>query len=273
MKPIEEMTEEEARGIRFVLMDIDDTLTQDGKLLPHAFEALWRLHDAGLKVIPITGRPAGWCDLIAREWPVDGVVGENGALAFWEIRSKGRRPCLRRDFHPNAVKNDHPVLTKIKNKALEAVPGLRVAGDQFSRLFDLALDFAEEEPVLPLEEAEKVKAIALQEKAQAKISSIHVNVWMGKYDKLSMAERFLARRFDWNVETGRREALFAGDSPNDEPMFANFPLACAVANIRNYGACIKTLPAFSAHLSYGEGFAEIAETILSRRRPGGRRHP
>ena len=75
MKQIAEMTAEEASGLRYILMDIDDTLTREGKLLASSYSALWKLKEAGLKVIPVTGRPAGWCDLIAREWPVDGVVG------------------------------------------------------------------------------------------------------------------------------------------------------------------------------------------------------
>ncbi|MDR1351971.1 MAG: HAD-IIB family hydrolase, partial [Treponema sp.] len=194
MKPVSEMSAAEASSIRYVLMDIDDTLTTAGKLPAAAYAALWKLHEAGLKVIPVTGRPAGWCDLIAREWPVDGVVGENGALAFWEEAgpplpaaraepaakpAEGRKPVLRQEFHPNAIRNDHPVLVRIKEKALAEVSGLRLAKDQFARMFDIALDFAEEEPVLSLEAAEKVRAIAVAEGAMAKISSIHVNVWMG----------------------------------------------------------------------------------------------
>jgi hypothetical protein len=301
MKPVSEMSAAEASVVRYVLMDIDDTLTTAGKLPAAAYTALWRLHEAGLKVIPVTGRPAGWCDLIAREWPVDGVVGENGALVFWEevpraaepaapepeartaaepARSSGGRPVLRQEFHPNAIRNDHPVLARIKEKALAEVPGLRLAGDQFARMFDIALDFAEEEPVLSLEAAEKVRAIAVGEGAMAKISSIHVNVWMGRYDKLSMAEGFLRKRFGWE---GRgdpgsprgdsgispellSQVLFAGDSPNDEPMFARFPLACGVANVNRYRSYMKTLPAFVSLREGGEGFAEIVETVLQKRR-------
>ena len=267
MKPIAEMTREEAAGIRYVLMDIDDTVTREGKLLASSYAALWKLRGAGLRVIPVTGRPAGWCDLIAREWPVDGVVGENGALAFWEEgRDKpGRAPVLKQEFHPRAVRNDHPVLERIRSRALAETPGLRVAKDQFSRMFDLALDFAEEEPVLPLEEAEKVRRIAAAEGATAKVSSIHINIWMGNYDKLSMTEAFLSRRFGWKPGAGDRELVFVGDSPNDEPMFARFPLACGVANIRRYGSLVRRLPAFAAARECGEGFAEIAGTILEKR--------
>jgi HAD superfamily hydrolase (TIGR01484 family) len=271
MKLISDITREEARGIKYILMDIDDTLTRGGKLLASSYKALWELKEAGLKVIPVTGRPAGWCDLIAREWPVNGVVGENGALAFWEEQKdntsgkNGRLPALKAEYHPDAVKNDHPALAKIKAKALAEFPDLRQAKDQFARLFDLALDFAEEDPVLPLSAAERIKAIAIEEGAMAKVSSIHVNIWMGKYDKLSMTERFLSSRFGWANGSGDREVVFVGDSPNDEPMFARFPLACGVANVRRYGDLIKHLPAYIASKECGDGFAEIAETILAKR--------
>jgi HAD superfamily hydrolase (TIGR01484 family) len=266
MKAISELTQTEASGVRYILMDIDDTLTRKGKLLLPSYSALWKLRERGLKVIPVTGRSAGWCDLIAREWPVDGVVGENGAFVFWEERSGEKLPPLKQRFHPRAVRNDHPALEGIRHRALAEMPGLRVAKDQFARLFDLALDFAEEEPVLPLEAAERVRAMALEAGAMAKISSIHVNVWMGNYDKLSMAEWFLSERFGWKSGSGDREVVFVGDSPNDEPMFARFPLACAVANIRRYAGLLKTLPAFAAAKEYGEGFAEIAGVILSKHR-------
>jgi hydroxymethylpyrimidine pyrophosphatase-like HAD family hydrolase len=297
MKPVSEMSPAEAAGIRYILMDIDDTITTGGKLPAASYTALWKLKEAGLAVIPITGRPAGWCDLIAREWPVDGVVGENGALVFWEEpgtnrpdtsaalsgvysdqaagadpqprspdTASARRPRLLAEYHPGAVRNDHPALRRIRERALAEFPLLREAKDQFARLFDLALDFAEEEPVLPLSAAERVREIALEEGARAKVSSIHINLWMGDYDKLSMTERFLRNRFGWRPGAGDREVVFAGDSPNDEPMFARFPLACAVANIRRYEGLIRHYPAYAAEKECAEGFAEIAETMLKKRR-------
>ena len=264
------MTPQEAPGVKYVLMDIDDTLTRGGKLLDVSYSALWKLNRAGLKVIPVTGRPAGWCDLIAREWPVHAVIGENGALAFWEednaeVPANGRLPVLKTMFHPQAVKNDHPVLSRIRERVFAEFPLMRPAKDQFARLFDIAIDFAEEDPVLPLSAAERVRRIAEEEGAMAKVSSIHVNIWMGSYDKLSMAEFFLAKRFDWQKGPGDNEVIFAGDSPNDEPMFARFPLACAVANINRYKSLIKNLPAYAASKECGEGFAEIVDTFLEKR--------
>jgi hydroxymethylpyrimidine pyrophosphatase-like HAD family hydrolase len=75
-KPLGLLPRSDAAGIRFVLFDIDDTITEKGLLPEESYSALWALRRAGIAAIPVTGRPAGWCDLIARQWPVAGVVGE-----------------------------------------------------------------------------------------------------------------------------------------------------------------------------------------------------
>ncbi len=261
MHQIQDLTREAAGRIRYVLMDIDDTITTEGKLPADSYAALWRLHEAGLRVVPITGRPAGWCDLIARQWPVDGVVGENGALVFWEEDGH-----LKRIYHEQAVPNDHAVLKRIEQRVLAEVEGTRVAGDQFGRMFDLAIDFAEEEPRLPLSDAQRIKEICEQEGAVAKISSIHVNTWMGTYDKLSMASRFLALRFGYDDAKQVAEVIYFGDSPNDEPMFTHFPTSVGVANIADYAHLMRVLPAFTTSLKGGLGFAEGVTVLLERRR-------
>ncbi|MDR1866889.1 MAG: HAD-IIB family hydrolase [Treponema sp.] len=261
MNLINTITRAEAHDIRFILMDIDDTLTTKGKLSAGAYQALWDLKRAGLKLIPITGRPGGWCDLIAREWPVDGVVGENGAFVFWE--EHGVRKEL---FHPSAVPNDHPILKHIREQLSTYVPQVRIAKDQFARLFDYAFDFAEEEPKLPLSVAEQVRDIALSCGAQAKISSIHVNVWLGQYDKRSTAELFLSEHFGWRAGIEDRAIFFVGDSPNDEPLFERFPLTAAVATITQYHHYMHAYPRFIAGMEGGEGFAEIAAVLLNTRR-------
>jgi HAD superfamily hydrolase (TIGR01484 family) len=261
LEPISSLTEEEARRIRFILMDIDDTLTTDGKLSAESYTALWKLHEAGLIVVPVTGRPAGWCDLIAREWPVDGVVGENGAFVFWE--GEGHR--LRALTHPNAIPNTDRRLVALRDQALAEVQFARLARDQFSRLYDVAIDFAEEEPVLPLSTAQEIKAIFEQGGAHAKISSIHVNAWLGEYDKLSMAIHYLTERFDYDDAHDAASVVFVGDSPNDEPMFAHFPMACGVANLVTYRGLVAHLPHFVTSRRSGDGFSELTRTLLERR--------
>src|SRR6476469_7925960 len=82
MRPLTDFTVADRRIVRGLFFDIDDTLKTDGVLRADAYGAMECLHDARIMTIPLTGRPAGWCDHIARMWPVDGVVGENGAFYF-----------------------------------------------------------------------------------------------------------------------------------------------------------------------------------------------
>ncbi len=251
------LTPDVAKKFKYLLFDIDDTITTGGKLPAVAYSALWRAHEEGLKVVPITGRPAGWCDMIARQWPVDGVVGENGALAFWEEGG-----ILKHLFHKEAVANDSAELLTIKERVLSEVNHSRLAKDQFSRLFDLAFDFAEEEPRLALKEAQRIKAICEALGAKAKISSIHVNTWMGSYDKLSMTDIFLKHRYDHYAEF---DVLFFGDSPNDEPMFTYFTHSVGVANIKDYRDYMENFPRYFTSRRGGEGFAEGVDRLLALR--------
>jgi 1,2-diacylglycerol 3-alpha-glucosyltransferase len=262
VRPIAEFPSAAARGLRGVFTDIDDTLTTSGKLSAQAYEAMWRLQAAGLMVIPITGRPAGWCDLIARQWPVDGVVGENGALALYE-----KDGLLRELLHPDVRGPEARVrLDRLRDEVLAEVVGARVAKDQPYRRFDLAIDFREEPPDLGLSAARNIKTIFERSGAHAKISSIHVNGWFGEYDKLRMTELFMREVYNVDLATDRERYVFVGDSPNDEPMFAYFPHAIAVANIRDFLSELRHHPRWLSQGRGGQGFAEIAAVLLTARR-------
>jgi len=262
MRPIDSLTASEAGGVRFVMFDIDDTITEDGRLLRESYDAIWALSDAGIAAIPVTGRPAGWCDLIARQWPVSGVVGENGAFVFYIKDDK-----LERQYHTEAPE-PHTVrdrLAELGRGATQNFPGLRVAKDQPYRIFDISLDFAEEEPRFGLDFAVRVKEYCEAAGAVAKVSSIHVNAWFGAYDKLSMAEQFLSSRFGYNPILDSSTVLYFGDSPNDEPMFGHFPLSCGVANVAQYAALLKNPPKFVTKQPFGYGFAEGVHVLLQFR--------
>jgi len=257
VKLLKEASPQLFSSVKYVLTDIDDTLTEQGRLLPEAFNALWELHKRGILVIPVTGRPAGWCDCIVRQWPVAAVVGENGAFAYY--LEKGRRKEI---LHPLVAPKDRKKLEDIKEKVLREIPGSRVAGDQPFRIYDLAIDFAEEEPVLGLEVAERIVSICKGQGAEAKISSIHVNTWFGTYNKVSMSVHLLKDFF--RLSDLDKVVFFCGDSPNDEPMFEKFPLSCATANITPLLPYINTMPAFITEAPYGRGFAEAAGILINR---------
>jgi hypothetical protein len=263
MKPITEISEQELARVRGVLFDIDDTFTLAGRVTPDAYSALWDLHDKGFILVPITGRPAGWCDHIARMWPVDGVVGENGAFYYYYCPD-ARRLMRVYLFDPDDAKEKREALNAIKREVLERVPRAAIAADQHFRLFDLAVDFAEDVPSLSPGEIEEICQIFRERGATCRVSSIHVNGWFGDYNKLLMTKRFLLERFSLAWEDARHRFIFMGDSPNDEPMFEAFPLSVGVANIRGFLPMMKTYPAFVTEAEGGRGFTEAVRIILKR---------
>ena len=258
MKELSRADRAELSVVKYILTDIDDTLTDEGKLGAEAYNALWRLSERGFRVIPVTGRPAGWCDMIIRQWPVDAVIGENGAFVYYFEDS-----LLESFIHPSVA--DGNTIKKLQN-VFEAVKAeislVRKAKDQFARIYDLAIDFNEDPPRLGYETAVKIKKICEDHGAEAKISSIHVNTWFGSYSKKDMAVLFMEKRYGLGEDEFRRQAVFCGDSPNDEPMFGFLPNSFAVANILDFKEILKTEPAYVAPSRGGAGFVEISELLL-----------
>ncbi len=263
MQPLATMPESARRAIRGVLTDIDDTLSTHGRLTALAYAAMERLRGAGRLVIPITGRPAGWCDHIARMWPVDAVVGENGAL--YMRHDDAARRLVRRfaDDEPTRRANRSRIAA-IGERIVAAVPGCALASDQRYRESDLAIDYCEDVAPLSREAVDRIVAMMQAEGMTAKVSSIHVNGWFGGYDKLSMTRTLLAEAFGIDLDAERERFVFVGDSPNDAPMFAYFPNAVGVANVREFADRIATLPAYVTRAEAGAGFAELADFLLEK---------
>jgi HAD superfamily hydrolase (TIGR01484 family) len=266
MQSVSSLPAEIAGNLLGVFSDIDDTITTEGRLPAAAYAAVERLHEAGLAVVPITGRPAGWCDMVARFWPVSGVVGENGAFYFrYDHEAK---KMIRRFVASDAERAaNRRKLTALGEKILAEVPGSAIASDQLYREADLAIDFREDVPPLPRTAVDKIVALFEQAGAVAKVSSIHVNGWFGQYDKLSMTRRFVQETMGLDLDAMKDRFVFCGDSPNDAPMFAFFPFACGVANVKDFVDRIPALPAYVSNARGGQGFVEIANQILSSPRP------
>jgi HAD superfamily hydrolase (TIGR01484 family) len=257
MKPLTELRG--AARLRGLLFDIDDTLTTEGRLTAQAYAALERLKRSGRIAVAVTGRPAGWCDHIARMWPVDAVVGENGAFYFRYEKGK-----LYKRFHDSdAVRAEKRMrLEAIADQILAAVPGSALASDQAYREADLAIDYCEDVAPLPLEAAERIAALMREAGLNAKISSIHVNGWIGGYDKLAMTKLLFTERFGTSLETASADYAFAGDSPNDAPMFAYFANSIGVANIARFAGHLAAAPKYVTRNASGAGFAELVAYLL-----------
>jgi HAD superfamily hydrolase (TIGR01484 family) len=252
-------------NIRGLLFDIDDTLTTHGQLTAAAYSAVERLKCAGFIVAAITGRPAGWCDHIARMWPVDGVVGENGAFYFRYDAENQKlvQRFLSADLERAATKKR---LMAIAEKILREVPGTALASDQAYREADIAIDFCEDVAPLPRAEILRIKQLMEEDGLTAKISSIHVNGWFGAYNKLVTTKLFMQEVFDINLDEHKNEFVFIGDSPNDVPMFSYFPHSVGVANVNDFAeSLLPHRPAYVTAARSGEGFIELADALLSAR--------
>lgn len=249
-----------------VLTDIDDTLTHDGAIEPAALDALQRLRDAGLHVIAITGRPMGWSEPFARDWPIDAIVAENGAVALFRDGE-----VLRTEYAQDEATRTHNArrLREVAARVLAELPGTALARDSAGRVTDIAIDHSEFVHLAP-ERIEQVVALMRAEGMNATVSSIHVNGWFGEHDKLSGARWIVQRLLGRDVDAELARWAYVGDSTNDQTMFAHFPLSIGVANLLRFAAELTVWPAYLTAHERGRGFAECAEALLgARSRRGG----
>jgi 3-deoxy-D-manno-octulosonate 8-phosphate phosphatase KdsC-like HAD superfamily phosphatase len=196
-------------------------------------------------------------------WPIAGIVGENGAFYF---RYDDETKRLEQRFALGAREREHLQrrLSTLADRILREVPGAALASDQPYRIHDLAIDYREDVPPLSKQEIEKIVAIFRESGATAKVSSIHVNGWFGRYDKLGMVKRFAREvlKLDLRAAKTRRRALYVGDSPNDEPAFRFFEISVGVANIRRFAHELAHPPRYVTQKEGGAGFAEVARHII-----------
>jgi HAD superfamily hydrolase (TIGR01484 family) len=264
LEPLHRFPVAARRAVRAVLTDIDDTLTDHGRLPVIAYDAMTRLQKAGICVVPVTGRPAGWCDLIARQWPITGVVGENGAF-FFRYDDATRTMTRRYAKDEPARSADRRRLDQIRQAVLAQVPGAAVSADQAYRDADLAIDFCEDVAPLPASAVKRIVEIFEQSGATAKISSIHVNGWFGGYDKLTTSKTFLREVLGLNADGSPETIAYIGDSPNDVPMFEFFRNSVGVANVLDFRAQLATPPRWVTTRRGGHGFAEFADALIAAR--------
>ncbi len=257
---LQQLSRAQLEPIKYILTDVDDTLTWESNLPVETYQALSDLIAAGYVVIPVTGGCAGWSDLIARLWPVSGVVTEGGAC-FLQKQKSGKL-----DYHYWTSANEMQakkleLLQEVQALLPEFAP-LKLAQDQAYRLTDVAVDYAQDQsPPLPeLRDAllERLHSVGIK----AKASSIHVNIWYGEYDKFAMAGRVLSQHYGLSQAQILEQVIYVGDAPNDESMFAKFPLSIGVANIGKHLENMTHLPNWITQKPGGHGFAELARKLL-----------
>jgi hypothetical protein len=246
-----------------VLFDVDDTVTRRGKLERVAFDAMWRLHEAGLRLVAVTGRPLGWCDVLATTWPIDLAVGENGAGWCVQDGTTGRRAY----FHaPHERDEQEATLRRIERRVALELPQIGTAVEHGARVCELAFDLRSPEPPSP-SARERLRRIIESEGARFVASTIHAHAIPGQWDKASGAARAIETELGFDVAGPARDRwLFVGDSGNDAPAFAHFPWSVAVRNVEAYLSTLPVHPAYWTEADHGRGFAELATAVLDARR-------
>ncbi|MDM0119052.1 HAD-IIB family hydrolase [Variovorax arabinosiphilus] len=247
------------RSVRFVLTDMDETLTHQGRLSAAAYAALERLQASGITVIPVTAAPAGWCDQMARMWPVDGVIGENGGLFF--RRTPDGHGVMRTFWHePEQMTAIRSRLEAISLGVRERVHEAVHADDQPFRQTSLAFAHPQRKVT-----AQRMVDALRAEGADATINNLWVLGWLGGYDKLAMTRRVMAEIYGVDIDAQRDAVLYAGDSTNDAPMFGFFRHTVGMSTVREYLSEIPTWPNWIAAGPGGAGFVQTAEAVLAGR--------
>lgn len=261
MIPLKEWLSIERTKIIGVLTDIDDTLTTDGVVPEHVVAAIGRLKDAGLKVVPITGRPVGWSVPFARAWPVESIVAENGAVALRRNAEGGLDKLYQQDEDTRAhnFAKMQEVLAQIESQ----VPGAQRATDSHGRECDIAVDHSE---FTTMSQAHIDACVAIMKAAgmNATVSSIHINGWFGEHNKLEGARWIVRELFDLDLDATLDQWVYIGDSTNDQLMFQSVPLSVGVANIARFVPQLQHLPRYVTEAERGDGFVQLADHLLKK---------
>jgi HAD superfamily hydrolase (TIGR01484 family) len=261
VKPASAIPVEEVRRLRGLLFDLDDTFLTHGQLTRGAYDALWRLESAGFALVAVTGRPSGWGEVIARQWPVAGCVTENGAIAF---ARRGRALARLDAVDPSTRAERRARLKLLVEHVSHLVPEAELTDDVDLRRSDVTWDVGER---VQLPEGRTRAVIAEIERVGARWSrsSVHLHATFDVDDKATAALRFCATELGVDPSAALVRFAFVGDSGNDGPCFATFRTTFGVANVRASIPRLSIPPRYVARLPMGEGFAEIADDLIAKR--------
>lgn len=258
MALISALTKEEAARLRGVAFDLDDTLLDHGRLKEATYSALFRLVEAGLDLYGVTGRPAGWADVLARLFPVRAIVAENGAIV---CARQGERVIMLDSVDPATRAERTRKLELLLARFREAFPDFEPADDVRARVSDRTFDIGEYRQVAP-ERVAEASAFLREQGARVFVSSVHLHITFDYADKASGAVRLLAQDSGLDSTAVRHAYAYLGDSENDAPCFAAFAVSIGVANLRGR-ATLR--PRYITSKPMGAGVVEAAEVILSLR--------
>jgi HAD superfamily hydrolase (TIGR01484 family) len=243
------------QSIRCIATDLDGTLTQAGKFSPELLQALLDLKAAGIQVVIVTGRSAGWVQGLVSYLPIVGAIAENGGLFY----ANADRPPEILTSHTVGVEYRQQ-LAQVFHHLQTQFPALQESVDNAFRITDWTFDLKELQPP----DLEAMQAMCQRQGWGFTYSTVQAHIKPNDQDKATGLLQVLQRHFpDLSVN----QLVTVGDSPNDESLFERdrFPLSVGVANVLHYRDYLHHQPAYVTHAPEVEGFCELAQRLIQQR--------
>ena len=256
MLPISTLPSRLPAHLRGLLFDLDDTLLDHSKLSEAAYSSLFRLREAGFECYAVTGRPAGWAAVIVNQWPIQGAVAENGAIAF-HADSSGLRTFD--PVSPEDRARRRNALSVLSAEIRREFPELVPADDVPLRQTDFTFDIGEHQRV-PAERVALVRRFAEARGASTLGSSVHLHISFERADKASGVVRLIHALGGVDPSVVLSRYAFIGDSENDASCFAAFRHSIGV---RNLSGRPSIAPRYITTRERGAGFVEAAQALIN----------
>jgi HAD superfamily hydrolase (TIGR01484 family) len=257
MKPISQFSRSEAQTLEGLFFDLDDTFLDEGRVTEAAYRALFRLKESGLRLVALTGRPAAWGELLARMWPVEAAIAENGAVAY--VRESARVRAIDSVDAPERERR-RAALLELVRAAQVRFPDLIPADDVGGRITDFTFDIGEHQRAKE-DTIQAAQEFAHGQGARTTRSSVHLHYTFDRADKATGALGYLCRT-GGDPTRGRQRFAFIGDSDNDASAFAAFSHAVGVKNLRGH---FSIPPRYLTERSSSDGFVEFAQILTQLR--------
>jgi len=256
MLPISALPSLLPNHLRGLLFDLDDTLLDHSRLSEAAYSSLFRLREAGFECYAVTGRPAGWAAVLVNQWPIQGAIAENGAIAFYTdddgLHTLDPVPPPERLRRQRALT---ALIADLQNEFPELVP----ADDVPLRRTDFTFDIGEHQ-LVPKDRVAALRKFAEARGASTLASSVHVHVSFDRADKASGVVRLIHRLNELDPSVIPSRYAFIGDSENDASCFAAFRHSIGV---RNLSGRPTIPPRFITTRERGAGFVEAAQALIN----------
>lgn len=238
--------------VRFIATDMDGTLTKQGKFSAAVLQAIEALMTAGVKVLIVTGRSAGWVSGLSSLMPVVGAIAENGGL-FYPAGSE--QPVLLTAIAD--VTRHRQDLSLVFQQLKRKFPKIEESGDNRFRITDWTFDVAN----LTLDELGIMGNLCHEMGWGFTYSNVQCHIKPQGQEKAIALLKLLQEYFP---DYSPNQVVTVGDSPNDESLFDQryFPISVGVANVMKYVNQLQYQPKYVTNAAEGEGFCELSSYVL-----------